>query len=122
MVLKLTEEVQELRKGVEFLKSSISRFAAAVPTLSVQTSDSALYGPLTPGVKSYKDVASAGLQCKELPAAGQLQCQQSVTASSVDANNSSEKPTTGRNADVPIPIDSDVGFVTVVNKRRRHCL
>jgi hypothetical protein len=59
VVLKFTEEVQKLRKDNEFLKSSISRFAAAVPTLSAQTSNSALCGPFTPGGKSYRDVASA---------------------------------------------------------------
>jgi hypothetical protein len=47
MVLKLTEEVQELRKDNEFLKSSISKIAAAVPLLLVQTSISAHCGPLT---------------------------------------------------------------------------
>jgi hypothetical protein len=41
-----------------------------------------------------------------------------VIASSVDVNNSLVKPTTGRNADVPVPTDSDVGFVTVVNKKK----
>jgi hypothetical protein len=46
-----------------------------------------------------------------------------VIANSADVNNSSVKSMTGRNADVPVPTNSDVGFLTVVNeKKRRHCL
>jgi hypothetical protein len=91
MVLKLTEEVEELRKENEFLKSTVSKIVAAVPISLVQTSSSAHCEPLSSaavtdvpvhvsmssmssvltsaesGVKSYRDVVTAGLQCKEFP-------------------------------------------------------
>jgi hypothetical protein len=98
MILKLTEKVQELCKDNEFLKCSMSKIAAAVSISSVQTSISAHCGPLISaavtdvpthratsamptiptsaesGVKSYRDVASAGSRRKEFPAAGRSQC------------------------------------------------
>jgi hypothetical protein len=84
MVLKLTEEVQELRKDNEILKSSLHKIAAAVPVTMEHVCISELCGSSTAAtatdiptqkasaskvptsaeseVKSYRDVASAGLQ------------------------------------------------------------
>jgi hypothetical protein len=47
MVLKRTEEVQELRKDNEILKSSVHKIAAAVPVTMEHACNSALCGSLT---------------------------------------------------------------------------
>jgi hypothetical protein len=51
--------------------------------------------------------------------AGRFASQHSAFTSSVHVNSSSGKFMTGRNADVAVLTDSDVGIVTVVSKREK---